>query len=47
MDEGKVSTLNFRPTIIISGCKPYEEDDWRFVRIGDNAVLRYIKGCDR
>lgn len=44
----QVSTLYFRPTITISGVqKPYEEDDWRFVRIGEDAVLRYTKQCDR
>lgn len=43
----KVSTANFRPTITISGCKPYEEDEWRFVRIGQDAIFRYVKQCDR
>ncbi|XP_057376493.1 mitochondrial amidoxime-reducing component 1-like [Daphnia carinata] len=48
LSDGKeVSTLNFRPTITISGCQPYEEDEWRFIRIGEKAVFRYVKGCDR
>lgn len=48
VDGTRISTLNFRPTITISGCgRPYEEDDWRFVRIGNEAVFRFVKCCDR
>jgi len=44
----QVSTLYFRPTITISGVqRPYEEDEWRFVRIGEDAVMRFTKQCDR
>ncbi|KAI9561759.1 hypothetical protein GHT06_012720 [Daphnia sinensis] len=46
-DGQEISALNFRPTITISGCQPYEEDEWRFIRIGEEAVFRYVKGCDR
>ncbi|XP_046437969.1 mitochondrial amidoxime-reducing component 1-like isoform X2 [Daphnia pulex] len=47
VDGVEISTLNFRPTITVSGCqRPYEEDDWRFVRIGE-AVFRYVKGTER
>lgn len=47
VDGMEISALHFRPTITISGCQPYEEDEWRFVRIGDKAIFRYVKGCDR
>ena len=48
LDGLQISTLYFRPTITISGVqKPYEEDEWRFVRIGQDAVLRFTKQCDR
>ncbi|XP_046441184.1 mitochondrial amidoxime-reducing component 1-like isoform X1 [Daphnia pulex] len=48
VDGLEISTSHFRPTITISGCqRPYEEDDWRFVRIGEQAIFRYVKGCDR
>lgn len=47
LDGVRVSALNFRPTMTVSGCDAYDEDSWRFVRIGENAVFRYVKGCDR
>jgi uncharacterized protein YcbX len=48
VDGLEISASYFRPTITISGCqRPYEEDDWRFVRIGEQAIFRYVKGCDR
>eukprot|EP00042_Codosiga_hollandica_P024553 m.104319 g.104319 ORF g.104319 m.104319 type:complete len:312 (+) comp51590_c0_seq8:258-1193(+) len=30
----RVSVLNFRPNIVVRGCRPYEEDKWRVVTIG-------------
>ncbi len=25
----------FRPNLVVDGCQPYEEDQWRRIRIGD------------
>lgn len=36
----------FRPNIVISGCKPYEEDSWRNLEINEVA-LRFAKHCGR
>ncbi len=36
----------FRPNVVVAGCAPWAEDDWRRVRIGD-AVFRAVKGCAR
>jgi MOSC domain-containing protein len=36
----------FRPNVVVSGVAPWEEDDWRRIRIGD-AVFRAVKGCAR
>jgi hypothetical protein len=44
--EGPVPMIRFRPSIVIAGSTPWEEDGWRRLRIGD-AVFRSVKGCDR
>ena len=36
----------FRPNVVVSGLEPWQEDDWRRIRIGD-AVFRAVKGCAR
>lgn len=37
---------NFRPNIVFSGLKPYEEDTWRRVRVGD-VEFELVKPCSR
>jgi uncharacterized protein YcbX len=44
--QGPLPMRRFRPTVVISGARPWEEDGWRRLRIGD-AVFRAVKGCDR
>ncbi len=44
--EGPVPMIRFRPTVVIAGSTPWEEDGWRRVRVGD-ALFRSVKGCDR
>ncbi len=36
----------FRPNLVVSGCAPYAEDEWRQLRIGD-ITLRVVKPCSR
>jgi len=36
----------FRPNLVVAGCRPYEEDTWRRVRIG-GIVFRVAKPCSR
>ena len=38
--------LRFRPNLVISGCAPYAEDDWRRIRIGA-LEFRVAKACSR
>jgi uncharacterized protein YcbX len=41
-----VSMLNFRPNLVVTGCEPYAEDNWRRIRIGE-IILRVVKSCSR
>jgi uncharacterized protein YcbX len=36
----------FRPNIVIDGASPYEEDTWKYIRIGDQ-LLQFGKKCGR
>jgi len=40
-------TMNrFRPNIVITGCKPFAEDSWKKIKIGD-ITFRIVKPCSR
>ena len=41
-----VEIRRFRPNIVVSGCRPFEEDNWKKIQIGD-AILRVVKPCSR
>jgi uncharacterized protein YcbX len=36
----------FRPNVVVSGCAPWAEDQWKDIRIGSTAV-RIAKPCER
>jgi uncharacterized protein YcbX len=36
----------FRPNLVVTGCAPYAEDDWRELEIGD-VSLHVVKPCAR
>jgi uncharacterized protein YcbX len=38
---------NFRPNIVVVGAAPFEEDTWKVIRVGGNAILHIVKGCPR
>jgi len=38
--------LRFRPNLVVTGCDPYAEDQWRRIRIGD-LEFELVKGCSR
>ncbi|XP_019624596.1 PREDICTED: mitochondrial amidoxime-reducing component 1-like [Branchiostoma belcheri] len=44
--EQPVTSRNFRPNIMVSGCATHAEDSWKFVKIGD-AEFRALKPCTR
>ncbi|MBR0567400.1 MOSC domain-containing protein [Azoarcus sp. L1K30] len=44
--EHPLPMLRFRPNIVVTGCAPHAEDDWRVIRIGE-VVFRVVKPCSR
>lgn len=46
--EHPVSPINFRPNIIVDdpGLKPYAEDDWDYMKIGE-VIFRNVRECTR
>uniref|UniRef100_A0A6J0T0T0 Mitochondrial amidoxime reducing component 2-like n=1 Tax=Pogona vitticeps TaxID=103695 RepID=A0A6J0T0T0_9SAUR len=44
--EKKVDLRNFRPSITVSGCGPYEEDTWDKIIIGD-VEMKLVMQCGR
>ncbi|XP_067128160.1 uncharacterized protein [Centruroides vittatus] len=42
-----ISYRNFRPNIVIDECNPFEEDKWKYLKIGKNAVLIRTVPCER
>jgi MOSC domain-containing protein len=44
--EGPLPMMRFRPSVVIEGAAPWDEDAWRRLRIGDVA-FRAVKGCAR
>ena len=36
----------FRPNLVVAGCKPFEEDTWKRIRIGE-VELALVKPCAR
>lgn len=41
-----VEMRRFRPNIVVSGCQPFEEDNWKKIQVGD-TILRVVKPCSR
>lgn len=41
-----VSALHFRPNLLIDGCAPHAEDDWKRIRIGE-IEFDVVKPCTR
>lgn len=39
VDDPPISPINFRPSIIVSGCDAYAEDTWEKVQVGNEASL--------
>ena len=42
-----ISALQFRPNFVVKGAPAFAEDDWRWLRIGDEAIFENVKPCKR
>lgn len=45
--ESPVTALQFRPNFMVKGPEAFEEDTWKWVRIGNDVVLNYCQPCTR
>jgi len=44
--ETPVPINRFRPNLVVSGCEPFAEDNWRRIRVGE-VEFDLVKPCDR
>lgn len=42
-----VKPLQLRPNIVVEGPEAYEEDNWKWIRFGENVVFRGVRPCQR
>ena len=42
-----IPAKQFRPNLVIRGARPYEEDNWNWIKIGENVVMQGFKPCTR
>lgn len=45
--EKDVKPLQFRPNFVVKGPAAFEEDKWKWVKIGDDVIFRNVKPCTR
>ncbi|XP_066585709.1 mitochondrial amidoxime-reducing component 1-like [Prorops nasuta] len=42
-----VPILQFRPNIVVQTEDPFAEDDWEWIKIGEESIIRNVKPCPR
>lgn len=45
--QNEVNPSYFRPNFVVKGANAYEEDGWKWIRIGQNVMTKNIKPCSR
>lgn len=45
--EKPVQAVQFRPNFMVKGPEAFEEDQWKWVRIGNDVVFSYCQPCTR
>jgi uncharacterized protein YcbX len=45
--DNAVTALQFRPNFVVKGPEAFDEDNWKFVKIGDEVVFQNVKPCTR
>ncbi|XP_021193631.3 mitochondrial amidoxime reducing component 2-like [Helicoverpa armigera] len=46
VENTRITSEHFRANFLLTGAKPYDEDNWKFVKIGEN-IFEVIKPCMR
>ncbi|XP_070502419.1 sensory neuron membrane protein 1-like [Chironomus tepperi] len=39
--------VQFRPNIVVKGPNAFDEDSWKWIKIGDHTIFRNVKPCGR
>lgn len=42
-----VKPLQFRPNFIVNGPQAFDEDKWKWVRVGEHTTFRVVRPCNR
>lgn len=42
-----VPAVQLRPNFVIKGPLAFDEDEWKWIRIGDKVIFRNVKLCTR
>lgn len=45
--EKPVKPLQYRPNFVVKGAKAWEENDWKWVKIGDKTIFKNVQPCIR
>lgn len=45
--EKPVTALQFRPNVVVKGPVAFEEDNWTYIKIGDDVIFQNVKPCTR
>ena len=45
--EKKVVPLQYRPNFVVKGAKAWEEDSWKWIKIGETSTFRNVQPCIR
>jgi uncharacterized protein YcbX len=45
--ENAVTPLQFRPNFVVKGPQAFDEDTWKYVKIGDEVIFQNVKPCTR
>lgn len=47
LPEQKVEIHQFRPNFVVKGSVAYDEDNWKMIKIGNNAEFEVVLPCNR
>lgn len=42
-----IKPLQFRPNLVVDGPGAYDEDSWKWIRVGNEVIFRVLKPCTR